>query len=119
MTMNVPRIDNGIVALATMVDEAVPRNKKMTSTTSEIVISSVWFTSDTESRMMSELSETLPTVTPGGMDARNVCSTPFTSSATCTVFTPGCFLTARIMLCWPLIQNVCLLLVELVNTLAT
>src|ERR1700677_1946479 len=119
MTMNDPSMETGIVALATMVDDAVPRNKKMTSTTRQMVMTRVWLTSAMDSRTKSASSATLPKETPGGMESRNDTMTAFTLSATSTVLAPGCLRTARITLRRPLIQNRLLSFLELLKTFAT
>ena len=78
-----------------MVAETLRRNRKITSTTRQIVSRSVNFTSPTDSRMgiarsLRILSET---------DAGNCCSrlgrSALMRSTTSTVFVPGCRWTAR------------------------
>src|ERR1700760_4940139 len=119
MTMNDPKIETGIVALATMVEDRVPRNRKMTSTTSATVSTSVLLTSAIASRIKLESSEAFPNVTPGGNESRNDCTTLLMRSATSMVLAPGCLRMAKITLRRPLIQNMRLTLFELLNTSAT
>ena len=56
MTANVPTIDIGSARLGMIVAETLRRNRKITSTTSASVSSSVNFTSSTDSRIDSERS---------------------------------------------------------------
>src|ERR1700728_1387257 len=105
MARNDPRMETGMVALAISVEDAVPRNAKITMTTRQMVRISVRFTSATESRTRSASSATLPKETPGGMESCKDSITAFTLSATSTVLDPGCLRTARITLRRPLIQT--------------
>ena len=91
--------------LAISVADAVPRNANITRKT---VRTRVQSTSAMESRTMVVSSATFPKETPGGMEGRSEQIISFTQSATSTVFTPGCFRTARMTLGRPLIQNVLL-----------
>src|ERR1700722_12899801 len=119
MTRNDPRMETGMVALAISVEDAVPRNTKITMTTRNMVIISVRFTSVMESRTRSASSATLPKETPGGMESCNDLITALTLSATSTVLEPGCFRTAKITLRGPLIQNLLRSFLELLNSSAT
>ena len=70
IAINEPRIETGMVVLAIIVDDTVPRNAEMTSTTKMIVTTRVLLTSAMESRTMVALSATFPRETPGGIDER-------------------------------------------------
>ena len=84
-----PTIDIGSARLGITVAERLRRNRKITSTTSAIVSSSVNFTSSTEARIDSERSNITSSFTDAGICERNEGSSLLIESTTSTVFVPG------------------------------
>ena len=72
-----------------IVADQLRRNRKMTSTTSRSVSSSVNVTSSTDAWIVAERSYSVVTFTDGGISVWNCSSAAFTRFATSTVFVPG------------------------------
>ena len=87
------------------VAEMLRRNRKMTSTASPMVSSSVILMSCTDSRMAIDRSLRMSSVIDGGSCARNSGSSAFTASTTATTLVPGCFCTDSEIARSPLNQN--------------
>src|SRR6201747_2959279 len=86
----VPNSASGTVTPGMIVAQAVRKNRKITSTTSTMVIPSVISTSRTEALMVVVRLATVSTLMEGGTEARacgSNSSTRFTASIT---FAPGC-----------------------------
>ena len=102
-------IDIGSAMLGMTVAETLRRNRKITSTTSASVSSSVNVTSCTDAWIVAERSYSTSTFTDCGMSARTFASAAFTWSDTSTVLVPGCRWIARTIAGSPLYQLAVLL----------
>src|SRR5205823_8026132 len=94
MTTKVPTIDIGNATLGIAVAETLRRKRKITSTTSARVKSSVNFTSATEARIESERSKSTFNETEAGICCWTTGNSFRTACTTATVLVPGCFCTA-------------------------
>ena len=97
MTVKVPMTDIGSVRLGMIVAERFRRNRKITSTTSVSVSSSVNCTSLAELLIETLLSRRTSSLTEAGRFSRKPGSSAFTASATSMVFVPGWRWMARMM----------------------
>ena len=82
---------SGMARLGMIVADSLRRNRKITSTTSASVKSSVNSTSFTDCFTVSERSNRIFRSTEAGRSARKLGMSFFTASDTNTVFAPGCF----------------------------
>ena len=89
--MNVPSSDPGSARLGMSVAEMLRRNMKMTSTTRTMAITSVSFTSLTDSRIVTARSLRTSSVTDTGSCERIAGSSALMASTVCTTLMPGCF----------------------------
>jgi hypothetical protein len=83
--------DTGSVKLGMIVAVKLRRNTKMTPMTRPSAMSSVSFTSWTDSRIDCDRSILTSSSTDGGSCARSIGSNALMSSTTATTFDPGCF----------------------------
>jgi hypothetical protein len=89
ITAKVPTSDIGRARLGIAVAVRLRRNRKITITTSEMVSSSVNFTSVTDWSMKVDRSKRTSTLTDAGSWARRLLTSVRTASATATVLVPG------------------------------
>ena len=90
ITAAVPRSDNGITTLGISVARTLRRNRKITPTTSTMVISRVIFTSLTEARMVWVRSARICTPMAGGISACSDGSAALIRSTVWITLAPGC-----------------------------
>ena len=84
-----PTIDSGSATLAMNVADALRRKMKITSTTKTSELTSVPFTSLTDSSIVCERSDTMCSDTDAGICERNFGIRALTARATSTVLVPG------------------------------
>src|SRR5215467_15179108 len=89
MAAKVPTIASGTAKLGMAVAEILRRNRKMTITTRHTVISNVNLTSEMDSRIESERSYKIDSLTEAGICVRNCGSNLRMPSTTSMVLVPG------------------------------
>ena len=92
---NEPASASGTVTLGMSVAQKLRRNKRITSTTRQMVSSSVNSTSTTEARMVTVRSRMVSTLIAGGMRAVSCGSSALILSTVSMTLAPGCLNTAR------------------------
>src|SRR5215471_6539178 len=107
MSAHAPKRANGTVTLGMIVARTLRRKRKITITTSAMVIASVNSTSCTEARMFVVRSDRMLTLMVGGIEACSVANAAFIASTVVMTFAPGILYTTRKTLGFPSLQAAC------------